>query len=266
MTQEDFIQNSIRFMEQNIDQIKTIYFSNSSESQEAILVINGLINYISKNNHFEIYSGLSDSQKNMITSLEKNEFLVIIGDEGFFSYFKIPNTNADLSNLSFLKLKDEYELVDFCRYINETKELHSDGLAYDFKDVDDESIVLTIFELLMSNITDNKLTSEKFYQEILMYCYLKFNKITKSEDGNYEITSQNMYRNFNEIEKYNFIYIFDILIEFAQKIAKVALSDEDYDNFNLDLINMSTLIGQTEGIKLDENITGYNHLIGMLKY
>ena len=275
MTQEEFITHSTNFIEENISKIKEIYFNNCSDCNQAILILENEIYYVSENQNQDLYNALSPSNKSKIEELDEYDFLIIVTIDGYFGYFNAPATNFEFENLSFLKLDgiidNNQVYLEFTKFIFVgEEELNVDNLninEINFNDIDAEElteILSNVGNFIQDKIINSEISNEKLFAEIITFCYFIFRKITKSKEGYFEVKSENMYRNLTEIEKSNFIFILDTILEGVQELSKEVLSENDYDNLNLDFINMSKLIGQSEALKFDEKIIGFDHLIGKM--
>lgn len=173
-------------------------------------------------------------------------------------------------NLNTQLLNDNQETrkeirTQFCKSYNINPKNHSDDECFEWEDKDsDEVVINTIGKTIIENIDSEKENSNTLFHKILMFVFLQLDKVTYSEKEKIDVISkENMPRNFNEIELNNFKLIFDEIILFIQILAEnSSLSKSETDDWDLDMINFSKVFFSSESIRFDNNISGYEHLIG----
>ena len=168
-----------------------------------------------------------------------------------------------------LKSQEDIDFIDYeffrFLYVIDNKYNRKNHNLIEFEFNDDFSEIDSVVELfenisqaLFEKLKINEISEIELYNLVLIFCYFKLDKLTKSKDSNLKVAKDDLYCSFNKIEKNNFMFILDVVFQFIWYFKNENQNDIEYNDLKLDFINITNLIKQKKAIKFKDKIKGFN--------
>ena len=267
MNQTEFVNFSSELLNKIEDSIRLMHSANQNPSIKGAIIVmveddtdSNTIHYISERT--ELYDSLSDNQKEKISNVSEEQILVIIGWKGLFAYYEMDiETTIDYSKEKIEDTEENEERI-LTLFYNEYME--SRKIMTDLSTVAENASYLDVcFDALIDNILNGNETPEFLMTFVYFFTYNELRKIDFNT-GKGVVKPENMLRNFNEFEQFNFSFIGGtILTEIYDAIDASNLKENEKIDFRLDIDNFVTVANNSEGLEFDKNTKSFDHLAGM---
>ena len=278
MNENEYVAFASELLEDIQDSIRLMYMNNHKPSTNGAIVVmvsddteSNSVNYIKEGT--DSFDMLSESKKEKIKNVPDEHIYVMICWNGFFANFHL-NKDEDKNNLSKVKIEDTNEneekiVSDFYEYYHKVKKYDVDLSEADFVfNIDGNERTLGLIGLMSGAMIVDIMEGIETPESIMTIFYsFMYNKLRKIEmvNGMPTIKEENMLRNFNEVENFNFGFMGGALLEELNEclLPNCELDEDELINFKLDIQNFITVANNSAKLEFDKNTSSFDGMIGM---
>lgn len=241
----------------------------SADTNEAILIFDSKITYISEWDNYEYYQIFKKTISKFTQETKELELLIIYAcNNGEFVFNRISKTNENLDNLRYLKLEDydgDNIAVKFYQFylLNNLNKFNGKTMSkLDLKDEDTfVDVMMNSLDKLEMKIKTNSNSNTELFFTIIYFITSKLNKIEFDENGNYELSMPYYY---NEIEKHNFIEMLTRIIMSILETSENFLDKEKLVKLENDFEKMRCSVVKYKKLKFSKEINNYDQFLEMI--
>lgn len=119
----------------------------------------------------------------------------------------------------------------------------------------DDDFIDSLGEIISKKIDEKEEIAESISMKALLFIMFQLNKVSVNDEGKVFVKSENMPRNYSSQEREFQKWALDELLKFIQYcVSNSDLSEQEQDDFDLDIINFYNRLSSAEALNFDDSI------------